>query len=585
MRQRIRSSDVQPDPIAAIPPNAKRLGPQIGPQTKFAECGADIAIYGGSAGSGKSYSLILEPTRHCTNPQFAGYNCVTFRRSIPSIRNPGSIWDESYKVYPDIGGTDRQTVLEWDWPGAGKVKFAHLEHESTVYDWHGAQITLLQFDELTEFSEKQFFYMLSRNRSQCGVRPYVRATCNPDADSWVAKFIEWWIDQREMLDDGATPNPNYGFPIKERSGKVRFFVRSGDDLIWGDHPDELTHERLGLPRYTPDGIEIPLHVLSVTFISASIYDNRELLMRDPDYLGKLLALPTVERERLLKGNWKIKPAPGLYFNRAWCEIISPSDVPPDLVWKRGWDMAATEKNDVNDPDATASVKIGKDLLEKVYYVADATSLMQGPAQVEAHIEAVAKGEGGDGPVVEQWFPQDPGQAGKSQVRHLGVRLDGVPVRSSPERGDKVVRFSPFSATAGQGRVKVVRGPWNSAWFGQLEAFPSSTSKDDYVDATSRAYNAFLDGNSGLVDYMMAEALKLRNEALMAEKADTPTLEAGGVRVWPPTPDINQMFDMKGRLLSRLPDGSFIVTRQHAEVLVARSRFRYGNGNAHESGAP
>jgi hypothetical protein len=31
--------------------------------------------------------------------------------------------------------------------------------------------------------------MTSRNRSTCGVRPYIRATCNPDADSWVADFL------------------------------------------------------------------------------------------------------------------------------------------------------------------------------------------------------------------------------------------------------------------------------------------------------------------------------------------------------------------------------------------------------------
>ena len=48
---------------------------------------------------------------------------------------------------------------------------------------------LICFDELTHFTAHQFFYMVSRNRSTCGVRPYIRATCNPDADSWVADFL------------------------------------------------------------------------------------------------------------------------------------------------------------------------------------------------------------------------------------------------------------------------------------------------------------------------------------------------------------------------------------------------------------
>jgi hypothetical protein len=81
------------------------------------------------------------------------------------------------------------------WPRAGKIKFSHLQLATTVYDWQGAQITLICFDKLTHFTAHQFFYMASRNRSNCGVKPYIRATCNPDADSWVAEFLAWWIDQ------------------------------------------------------------------------------------------------------------------------------------------------------------------------------------------------------------------------------------------------------------------------------------------------------------------------------------------------------------------------------------------------------
>jgi hypothetical protein len=49
---------------------------------------------------------------------------------------------------------------------------------------------------------------LSRNRSLCGVRPYVRAARNPNTGSWAAEFIAWWIEQ-------AT-----GYPIAERSSQV-----------------------------------------------------------------------------------------------------------------------------------------------------------------------------------------------------------------------------------------------------------------------------------------------------------------------------------------------------------------------------
>ena len=69
--------------------------------------------------------------------------------------------------------------------------------------------------------------MLSRNRSDSGVPGYIRATCNPDADSWVAEFIEWWIDQ------------NTGYPIPERSGEIRYMYRQNDTIYWSDSREEL----------------------------------------------------------------------------------------------------------------------------------------------------------------------------------------------------------------------------------------------------------------------------------------------------------------------------------------------------------
>src|ERR1700724_2996985 len=67
-------------------------------------------------------------------------------------RRPGALWDESLNFYPRVGGTPHLGVREWRWPRAGKIKFSHLQFETTVYDWQGAQITLICFDELTHFT-------------------------------------------------------------------------------------------------------------------------------------------------------------------------------------------------------------------------------------------------------------------------------------------------------------------------------------------------------------------------------------------------------------------------------------------------
>ena len=150
------------------------MSAQQGPQTDFLRSPADICIYGGAAGGGKTVGLILEPLRYVR--RVANFTAVFFRRTTPQITNPGGLWDESQNFYPRLGGTPHLGSREWRWRRGGKIKFAHLQFDNTVYDWQGAQITLIGFDELTHFTAHQFFYMVSRNRSTCGVRPYIRAT-------------------------------------------------------------------------------------------------------------------------------------------------------------------------------------------------------------------------------------------------------------------------------------------------------------------------------------------------------------------------------------------------------------------------
>ena len=245
---------------------------------------ADIAIYGGAAGSGKSFAMLLEPLRHISNPNFGA---VVFRRTSVQVRNEGGLWDETKLIYPDAGGKSHDYDLWWKFPSGASISFAHLEHEKNALDWQGSQICLIEFDELTHFTSSQFWYLLSRNRSNCGVRPYVRASCNPDCDSWVATFIEWWI------------NPDTGYPIAERSGVLRWFIRLGEKIIWADKPEELA-------SYVNPMTNEPIPPKSVTFIPASLADNQILAESDPGYMANLMALPLVERERLLYGNWKVR---------------------------------------------------------------------------------------------------------------------------------------------------------------------------------------------------------------------------------------------------------------------------------------
>ncbi|CAK0767394.1 Terminase [Gammaproteobacteria bacterium] len=466
-----------------------RIGPQEGPQEAFLSSSADIVLYGGQAGGGKSWGILLEGLRHApTNRRFSA---VYFRRNTTQIRNPGGLWDESVELYTRAGGVPIESSLLWKWPKGGKIKFAHLEHEKTVHDWQGSQIPLICFDELTHFTRKQFFYMLSRNRGMSGVDGYIRATCNPDADSWVAEFIAWWID------------PETGFSIPERSGVIRWFIVLNDAVIWAASREELVE------LYEVPGCEEEDRILpkSFTFISASVYDNKKLLKSNPGYLANLKALPLVDQARLLGGNWKIRPAAGLYFRREWCEIVDVA--PADLDVVRYWDLASTEKTDSNDPDWTIGVKMGRHRTTGLYYVLHVVRLRANPAATETAWKNTASS---DGPGVRIGFPQDPGQAGKSQAAYIVKQLSGYTVTTRPEGGSKIVRFGPFSAQAQAGNIKILRGAWNEDYFASMEGFPDATHDDD-ADGSSGAFAMHTGENMGLFDFYEQQY----NE-LMAKKA-------------------------------------------------------------------
>lgn len=431
----------------------EEIRPQEGPQWDFFACPASIVFYGGSAGGGKTFALLLKALVYHEVPNF---NAVIFRKNNTQIRNPGGLWSESESLYRDFGGNPRESYLEWDFPSGAIIKFAHLDMESDKFSWQGSQICMLGFDELTHFSWGQFVYMLSRNRSLCGIRPFIRATTNPDPDSWVRRFIDWYID------------PDTGYAIPERSGVVRWFVVINDETIWADSEQEL------IERY-PDSLP-----KSFSFISSSIFDNKILLSKDPGYLANLKALPRYEREQLLFGNWNIRPTAGMFFQRSHFEVCYV--LPRNLTFTRYWDRAATKKTESNDPDYTVGLKLGKDS-NGVFYVADMVRIQQSPLGVQTAIINTASQ---DGLNCKIGLEQDPGQAGVQEVDLLLRMLAGYMAYPYRVTKDKITRASPVSAMAEAGNIKILKAPWNEAFFHELENFPEGLH-DDIVDALSGAF--------------------------------------------------------------------------------------------------
>ena len=180
------------------------------------------------------------------------------------------------------------------------------------------------------------------------------------------------------------------------------------------------------------------------------------------------------------GQLQQRPAPrgGGMFKREWLQVVEAA--PVTCRWVRGWDLAATEGANAA---FTAGVLLGRDLDGRLF-VADVVRAQAGPARVEALLKATASL---DGAKVRGSIPQDPGQAGKSQVRHLIAMLAGYDYRASPESGDKETRAAPLAAQAEAGNLFLVRGEWNRDFVDELTTFPVGKFKDQ-VDALSRAFS-------------------------------------------------------------------------------------------------
>ncbi|HUV05831.1 MAG TPA: terminase family protein [Armatimonadota bacterium] len=297
--------------------------PQEGPQTVFLGLASvDIIVYGGAAGSGKTWALLLDPVRDFEDPDFRG---TLFRRKSVELTLAGGLWDESHKIYPHLTGkATASPTHRWVFPGGASLAMTHLNMEDDKYSHQGAQNAWQGWDELTHFSEAQFWYLQSRGRSVSGVHVRTRATTNPDGGSWVKKMLAPWVD--DTYPDKANRNGEVRWlvRIEESEGQdaqYHYFRRREDAVAFAKEAHHLSDE------------DAEYAIKSVAFVEAELADNVILKRTNPGYLANLLTLPKVERQRLLYRDWNVLTdtffdewKPNLEDGRPWHVI--PADAVP-----------------------------------------------------------------------------------------------------------------------------------------------------------------------------------------------------------------------------------------------------------------
>lgn len=182
------------------------------------------------------------------------------------------------------------------------------------------------------------------------------------------------------------------------------------------------------------------------------------------------------------GQLQQRPVPraGGIFKRAWFNnYIEPEELPQMIAIVRGWDLAGSDRK--NSP-YTAGVKLAMDAQKRIY-IWHAMREKYDVSEVPGLIKGTTKSDGFN---VYVDIPQDPGQAGKEQVRSYRTLLTGYMLHWSPESGSKIQRAETFAPECRGNNVWIVRGDWNEPYLDEICAFPTGQYAD-WTDATSRAY--------------------------------------------------------------------------------------------------
>lgn len=284
-------------------PNPRKIIAQAGAQERMLQQDVDVLICGGNRGGSKSFSLLLQALKDIRNPKL---KVLLVRNEKPDL--DGLIKD-SDMVYKQYGQYNRSiNDMTWNFNAGGSLKFSYYGDDYTKFKkrFQGKQYAYIGIDEICQCPYGKFKYLLTVNRNAFGIRNRFWGTCNPDPDSWVRKFIDWWID------------PDTGYPIPERDGTVRYCFMDGDSvdtIYWGDTPHEVylkcQHiiDKLWNEEYEVLGYDKErMFVKSVTFVRATVTENIKLISSDPSYVANLAQQGDEQRERDLGGNWNYKAA-------------------------------------------------------------------------------------------------------------------------------------------------------------------------------------------------------------------------------------------------------------------------------------
>lgn len=209
----------------------------------------------------------------------------------------------------------------WRLQDGRTIEFGAVESQADLGKWRGRPHDLKAFDELPEFLEPHYLFLIGWLRSTIpGQRTRIVGAGNPPATvegEWVIRRWAPWLDSQ------------HSYPAKP--GELRWFARLDGEDKEVESANEFTFKgELVKPS-------------SRTFIPSSLKDNR--FLADTNYATTLQSLPEPLRSQLLYGDYSIglRDDPWQIIPSAWVEAAMrrwhPEQKPDGPATCAGLDVA------------------------------------------------------------------------------------------------------------------------------------------------------------------------------------------------------------------------------------------------------
>lgn len=275
------------------------LEPQPGMQTAFLMAPETEVFYGGQAGGGKSFALILDALRYVTESR---YRAVIFRRTYPDLED---LINEAREIYVPCGARFIESKHNFIWPNQASIVFRHMQHIKDIYSHQGKEYDYIGFDELPQFPKLAYTYLFSRLRGKNPkIKRYMRSTGNPDGEGLL------WVKNR-FYDPMQPLTPGYFKTVLDRDVKVNKGTEGS---------------------------------ISRKFIPCIRAENKILMDADPEYENRLDQLPEDKKRALKEGLWTLLDKPDQLIQTAWWErsLRGDNQFIDDMRYTIGGDFATHE---------------------------------------------------------------------------------------------------------------------------------------------------------------------------------------------------------------------------------------------------